>query len=110
MITKYNRKSVAFGIPGILLTQGWLVLIVYLGLKDGSHGHPLPEWASTLFGFSFVLGTILWLVGCCYYARAKGYEAVVGLVGIFSWIGLFILFVLPDKTKDQHHAAALTTS
>jgi hypothetical protein len=61
-----------------------------------------------LFGFSIVLGAILWLVGSCYYAMAKGYQAAVGILGIFSWIGLLILFALPDKTKDQNHDAANT--
>jgi hypothetical protein len=108
MIIQYNRKSLAFGIPGILLQQGWLVLIVYLGLKNGSHGHPLPGWAGTLFGFSFVVGTILWLVGCCYYAKAKGYDAFVGFVGIFAWAGLLILFALPDNIKSQDQELANT--
>jgi hypothetical protein len=108
MITKYNRKSLAFGITGILLQQGWFVLIVVLGLKDGSHTKPLPEWAGTLFGFSIILGTILWLVGTCYYAMAKGYKAAVGFLGIFSWIGLLILFVLPDKAEGRNHVAAYT--
>ena len=86
--------------------MGWLASIIFLELKDGSHSKPFPEWVATLFGFSFVLGAILWLVGSCYYAKAKGYSAAVGLLGIFSWIGLLILFVLPDKTKGENHAAA----
>jgi hypothetical protein len=106
MITKYNRKSLAFGIPGILLQMGWLALIIVLGLKSGSHGKALPEWAASLFGFSIVLGEILWIVGLCYYAMAKGYRATLGVLGIFSWIGLLILFVLPDKTKGQDYDAA----
>ena len=101
MIAKYNRKSLLFGIPGILLQLGWLALFVFLGLKDGSQSSAFPEWGAKLFGFSIVIGTILWLVGSCYYAMAKGYSAAVGLLGIFSWIGLLILFLLPDKTKGQ---------
>jgi|HubBroStandDraft_5_1064220.scaffolds.fasta_scaffold314410_1 hypothetical protein len=104
MITKYNRKSLAFGIPGILLQTGWLALIIVLGLKDGSHSKPFPEWVTALFGFSMVLGAILWLIASCYYAMAKGYNAAVGFLGIFSWIGLLILFVLPDKAKDLKQA------
>lgn len=108
MITKYNSKSLAFGIPGILLQMSWLVLVVVPGLKDGSHNKPFPEWVAALFGFSIVPGAILWLVGCAYYAMAKGYNAAVGLLGIFSWIGLLTLFVLPDKAKGQDHDVAYT--
>jgi hypothetical protein len=94
MIAKYNRKSLAFGIPGILLQTGWLALIVVVG-------KPFPEWVAPLFGFSLILGAMLWLVGTCYYAMAKGYQAAVGILGIFSWMGLLILFILPDKAKGQ---------
>jgi hypothetical protein len=106
MIAKYNRKSLVFGIPGILLQLGWLALIVFIGLQGGSHSKALPDWAAMMFGCSIILGAILWLVGSCYYALAKGYSTAVGLLGIFSWIGLLILFVLPDKTKGQNHDAA----
>ena len=108
MITKYNHKSLAFGIPGILLQMIWIALVIALALKNGSHNKALPEWVATLFGFSIFLGTILWIVGLCYYAMAKGHNAIFGLLGIFSWIGLLILFVLPDKAKGQEHNATYT--
>jgi MFS family permease len=102
MIAKYNRKSLAFGIPAILLQIGLLALIMAFGLKDGDHGKAFPAWASALFGLGMVVGAILWIVGLCYYALAKGYRAGFGLLGIFSWIGLLILFVLPDQTKVEN--------
>ena len=101
MISKYNRKSLAFGIPGISLQMGWLALIIFLGIKDGAHGKPLPQWAGNLFILSLCVGEILWIVGLCYYAMAKGYRAGLGIVGLFSWIGLLILFVLPDRTNKS---------
>jgi hypothetical protein len=106
MIAKYNRKSLAFGIPGISLQLGWFALLAALAIKDGGHGKPVPEWVATLFVLCMFLGAILWLVGCCYYAMAKGYRATVGFLGIFSWIGLLILFVLPDKAKGQNDDVA----
>lgn len=106
MITKYNRKSLAFGIPGILLQMGWLALITAIALRNGDHSKAFPAWVATLFGFSIVVGAILWIIGLCYYAMAKGYRAMFGLLGIFSWIGLLILFVLPDQTKGENYDAA----
>ena len=106
MITEYNRKSLAFGIPGISLQLGWFALLAVFAIKDGGHGKPVPEWVATLFVLCMFLGAILWLVGCCYYAMAKGYEATVGFLGIFSGIGLLILFVLPDKAKGQNDDVA----
>jgi hypothetical protein len=109
MIAKYYRKSLAFGMPGILLQQGWLVLIVVLSLKDGSPLKPFPEWVGTLFEICFFFGSILWLVGMCYYAMAKGYHATIGIIlGFFFWMGLFILWVFPDKAEDENHRSAYT--
>jgi hypothetical protein len=52
-----------------------------------------------------LLGAVLLIIGLGYYAKGKGYSAVLGLLGLFSCIGLLILAVLPDKTKDQGHGA-----
>ena len=100
MITKYNRKSLAFGCSGILLQMGWWALIIIFGQANGGHSKALPEWEAVLFGASLFTGAILWIMGLCYYAMAKGYRASLGLLGLFSLIGLLILFVLPDKTKS----------
>lgn len=108
MITKYNRKSLTFGIPGILLHLGCLVLFVVLGLKDGSHIKPFPEWVATLVLLGMILGAILWLVGMCYYAMAKGHNAALGFLGLFSFFGLLILIALPDKAEGGNHDAAFT--
>ena len=86
--------------------MGWLALIMALALKTGSHNKTLPEWVAALFGFSIVFGEILWIAGLSYYAMAKGYKAALGFLGIFSWIGLLILFVLPDRTKSENEPAA----
>ena len=51
-------------------------------------------------GYLVVLaGIVMWLWGCWNYAQGKGYPGFLGLLGIFSCIGLVILAVLPDKNK-----------
>jgi len=52
-----------------------------------------------------LFSVILVIIGLGYYAKAKGYSAVLGLLGLLSCIGLFALAVLPDKTEDQPQRA-----
>lgn len=48
------------------------------------------------------IGMILIVWGVCSYAMAKGYEWYIGLIaGLFSLLGLIVLFFLPDKHKEK---------
>lgn len=76
---------------GILLLIGCPVLTVMIG-------HP-QSLLGTILSWGMLLGLILWIVGLCYYAAAKGYSAALGTLGILTVIGLLILLALPDKTK-----------
>ena len=44
-------------------------------------------------------GVILFVIGCCYYAKGKGYHGAYGLFGLLSLIGLIVLVCLRDKCK-----------
>ena len=48
------------------------------------------------------MGVILLIVGLCFYAKAKGYPAALGLLGLLSCIGLLILALMRDKTKAEN--------
>lgn len=43
-------------------------------------------------------GTVCFIWGCWNYALSKGYPGYVGLLGLFSCLGLIILVLLPDKS------------
>lgn len=50
-----------------------------------------------MFGLGIVLGNVVNLVGCIQLARAKGRPWWYGLLGIFSCVGLAVLwFAIPD--------------
>jgi hypothetical protein len=105
MITKYNRKSLIFGIPGLALQLGCLFATNLIAAKIKGTGD-LPSPALTgLFELGIVAGDVLLIVGLCYYAKAKGYSAALGLLGLLSCIGLLILALLPDKTKATNQGA-----
>ena len=100
MIPEYNRKSLALGIPGLLLQIGCQVAINLIAAKAKAGGGAAPPAAlSFALLAGMLLGTILLITGLCYYAKGKGYSGVLGLLGLLSCLGLLILAILPDKTK-----------
>jgi hypothetical protein len=101
MIAKYNRKSLVLGVPGLLLQIGCLFLSNFLAAKAKAGGSAVPESLALLLGVGMIAGAVLLVIGLCFYAKAKGYSAVLGLLGLLSCIGLLILAVLPDKAKGQ---------
>lgn len=85
MLTEYKRGTnigVGLGVLGELL--GRVMIDSHLALPG-----------LLLFGLS--LCVFVW--GCGQYARAKGHSGWFGAFGIFSLIGLLVLFFLPDRHK-----------
>ena len=51
-----------------------------------------------------VAAPILLVIGCAYYAKAKGHHPAWGLLGLLPWfIGLVALISFKDNTKNQQH-------
>jgi hypothetical protein len=46
-------------------------------------------------------GWVLFVWGCCHYAKTKGYSAWWGLLGLLSIIGLFIVFCFPNRDRER---------
>ena len=101
MITEYKRKSLAFGIPGLVLQIGCTALVRILAPKTGDQSAASQEWITLSLAIGSLIGLLLLIVGLRHYAKAKGYSAVLGLLGLLSLLGILILAVLPDKTKGQ---------
>jgi hypothetical protein len=40
-----------------------------------------------------------WLLAFCYYAAAKGYPTLRGLLWLLGCVGLLVLMLLPDKSN-----------
>jgi len=101
MIAKYNRKSLALGIPGLLLQIGCIFTSNLIAAKAKSDGVAPSDSLALLLGVGSLVGALLLIVGFGFYAKAKGHSAAWGLLGLLSCIGLLILAVMPDKTKGQ---------
>ena len=100
MIPEYNKKSLRIGIPGFVLVNGCPLLIRHLAPKPDDVNPPLPDWVPFLLLFGMLAGAILLIIGLGYYAKAKGYSAVLGLLGLLSCVGVLILAVLPDREPE----------
>jgi hypothetical protein len=95
MIQKYNRISLALGIPGLLLQiASQFIVNLYKNPAAQMQSEILPIIATA----GLMVGTVLLIIGLCYYAKAKGYSAVYGFLGLLSCIGLIILALMKDKT------------
>lgn len=81
MIKHYNSVSLRWGIPGVII-QG-------LGFIVGS---PLMS----------TIGTLAFLIGLSYYAKAKGRHPAWCLLAIFSIFGLIALSLLNDYGVENH--------
>ena len=84
MLAEYKSKTWTFAIAGIVLQIAGSIISKI----------PLIGW---LVGIPVgALGTLLFIMGCCFYAKAKGYSWLFGLLGLLSFVGLIILYFLPD--------------
>lgn len=88
MIEELNKKSLAYGVPGLLIQTAGLFI------------HPLIA----------LVGTILLIIGLAYYSKAKGHSGYFGLFGLLSWIGIIVLIVLKDlnMTPEEEQARKKT--
>lgn len=90
-----NRKSLAYGVPGIALQFGGSYLPPLMGfdVEDPPIAVTAAMWMAIL------AGTALLIVGLGLYAAAKGHSRWAGLLGLLSIVGIIVLAVLPDKRK-----------
>jgi hypothetical protein len=99
MTTKFNRKSLAFAVPGLLIQIG--CGIGFGWFSDQAHA----EWISNLLRVGYFGGTILLIAGLCEYADCKGRDRRWALFGAVSCLGLLILLCLDDKTKTPENTS-----
>lgn len=91
MIAKYNRISIAIGLPGILMQIGGRVMMMNASTESETL---LPA----LLAF---VGTGLLLVGLAFYAKAKGRHPAWCLFAFLSLIGLIVLACLKDHAPNK---------
>jgi hypothetical protein len=112
MIAEYKRKGLALVIVGFLLHSGCLFLTIalpnFVAAYTQVHNGAQPEWITSRMGWigslldgGALVGGILFIIGLGFFAKAKGYSGFFGLFGFLLCIGLLIVLVLPDKTKNQ---------
>jgi hypothetical protein len=81
-----------------LTIAAWGIAIAFFGfLLNGLIGLASARLAQA-FATTIVFGNLVCLFGCIQLARAKGHEWYVGILGIFNFVGLAVLwFVVRDK-------------
>ena len=71
-----------------LLVQAASILVI----KSVEHPSPTGLGAA----IAMIAGTVAYITGLAYYAKAKGQRAAWCLLGLFSLLGLSIIIALPD--------------
>jgi len=85
LIAVHNKKSLIFGIPGLILLYGGLFLAV----------------DAFLIGvIAMFLGAILLFVGVTFYVKAKARNPAWVLLIFIPILGLLALVLLIDKSKS----------
>lgn len=77
-------------VAGLVLKFGSPLLLVQMPCLSP------PTWS---FLVPYVLGTLIYLVGCCLFARVKNRHALWGLAGLLCVFALPILFLLEDRAS-----------
>jgi hypothetical protein len=99
MIPKYTRTSLVWGISGLVLQTICYGLLKSLEVEHDTRLAAPHDWVAWALLGGLVVGTVLFILGLCDYAKAKGYSGFLGLLGFCSWPGLVIVAILPDRTK-----------
>jgi hypothetical protein len=101
MNPKYTRTSLIVGISGLILQTGSYALVKVFADRAWAH-LPMPsEWVAYALVAGVLVGGILLILALCDFAKAKGYSGFVGLLlGLCSCLGLLVLVLLPDRTKQ----------
>ena len=81
MIKEYKTKTNLFILLGLIVQ----ILGVFVAPEVGLYIR--------------TVGAVLFIIGCGYYAKGKGYSGVWGLLGLLSLIGLIILVCFKDRNK-----------
>lgn len=91
MIARLNRRSLLIGVPGFVLQHigVWLLMDRYG-----------PNTLALLAMVFLFAGTLMFLIGLAYYAKAKGQSGAWGLLGFLSFIGWIWLALLPDRGRE----------
>jgi hypothetical protein len=110
MIATYTRRSLLFGVPGIVLQVGGVLLHELHGSKPIAPGETRVVIGPSLVTF----GVILWTAALAYFAMAKGQSSwwgasgLLGLPGLYepyltalSLLGLIVLALLEDRAADS---------
>lgn len=89
MLKEYNSKSLAYGLPGLVLqVAGRLMAEFHPGL-------------AFLGNVVMLLGTGLLMAGLAYYAMAKGRDPAWCMMALLSVVGLLVLARLEDRSDEQ---------
>ncbi len=118
MVVSYKNKFIKVFLISLLLglvsLTGlvWIIRSIYSATSNVANSNStdliLNSRFLILFGLIFLVAEGLYIYSHYLLAKAKGYSAWLTLLGLLnSFIGLAIIFFLPDKRKDNSTIASV---
>ncbi len=90
MIAKLKDQANKWLIIGFIVSVAGNILKMYYTTSS----------LGSLGGLVALVGAGIFIYGCMLYAQAKGQNKWLGLLGLFSLLGLIVLVLLTDKNKS----------
>lgn len=88
-----SKKSGIYAGIAILIAFGTAFLIPALRQAAGGSNSAVLG----LLAAARIVAVVMWVIGCGFYAKSKGWSPWMGILGILTCIGLVALVLLPDK-------------
>ena len=91
MIAKYNRRSLYWGAPGLVLQiAGPMMFMMWENEATGYVG-----------AFAALIGFTMLMIGFGFYVKAKEQHPAWALLALLSWLGFIVLARLPDRHQQS---------
>lgn len=84
-----------------LLGMGAAILALYWLAGWGLNFESIPREIEYSIGLVTALGLVLYLVGFWKAVKGKGYHPVLFLISFTGFIGLIVMFSLPNMNENQ---------
>ena len=94
-LSRLNLLSFALALPGLALQ------VIAGGMRGAAEATSVSAQAGLLAVQG--VGAVLWIAGLAFYARMKGRNPMLGLLGLLSCLGLIVLNYL---SKNCHNCKA----
>ena len=91
-----HQRAVRWLVGAVVLAASGLALLFFAILV--APALQVEEWILASLALADLC---LWIVGASLYARSLGRSGLLGALGLLGPVGLFVLWLVPDRRRDE---------